>query len=77
MTPESMSLYISIFSITTLALGWNIYRDAILKPRVKMRVSVSRIASSGIPDWVTKIVVSLSNFGPEKVGCNAVIRLIS
>jgi len=74
MTPESMSLYISIFSIAiaTLALGWNIYRDVILKPRVKMRVSVSRIVSSGIPDQVTKIDVSATNFGPGKVRCNMV-----
>lgn len=74
MTPESMSLYISIFSIAiaTLALGWNIYRDVILKPRVKVRVSVSHIVSSGIPDQVTKIVVSATNFGPGKVRCNMV-----
>jgi len=49
MTTAEIALLISGFSagIALLALGWNIYRDIILRPKVKVRLQISEILTPG------------------------------
>ncbi len=57
--------------IASLSLGWNIYRDVVLKPRVRAGFQVSNIVGPGVP---TRTFLSLSavNHGPGRVTCNMI-----
>jgi hypothetical protein len=72
---KHLSLLISFFSlaVAAFALGWHIYRDVILKPRLKVRVSVSYLLTRGLPERETHVAVSGTNFGPGPVHCNTVV----
>jgi hypothetical protein len=67
---ETFAILISVISITiaVFALGWNVYRDIILKPRLRVRLSIGRFMGPmhKSPD---KIVIEATNFGPNKVKC--------
>ena len=68
---EYFSLIFSFVAIlmSGLALGWNIYRDVILKARVKVSLQISDLIfpePSSIPT-ATYITISATNFGPGKV----------
>jgi len=69
MTTAGIALLISGVSvcIALFTLGWNIYRDIILKPGVKVRLQISEIISYGEPPGTerpTKIDITATNFGP-------------
>jgi len=71
MTTEQISLLISVLAIAIagIALGWNVYRDIILKARVKVSLQISDIIFPE-PDTrptETYISISATNFGPGKV----------
>lgn len=70
---EKLAILISICAIATslLALGWNIYRDVILKPRLKVRSSISFILQ-GEYESPSKISISGINFGPNKIICSSI-----
>jgi len=70
---EKLAILISIFAIATsfLALGWNIYRDVILKPRLKVRLQISFIMH-GEYESPTKISIDATNFGPNKIICSSI-----
>ena len=70
---EKLAIVISIFALVTsfLALGWNIYRDVILKPRLKVRLMLSFIAH-GEYESPTKISITATNFGPNKIICSSI-----
>ncbi len=70
---EKFAILISILSIAiaTLALGWNIYRDVILKPKLKVRFRISRIIH-GEYKSPSKLSISATNFGPGKIKCNGI-----
>jgi len=65
---------ISIFSLVTsaLALGWNIYRDVILKPRLKVQLAVCDIVTVGSRQSPRSIVLTATNFGPGPVQCTMI-----
>ena len=67
---EKFAVLVSILSIViaTFALGWNIYRDIVLKPRLKVRFSISFILH-GSYESPNKLSISATNFGPGKVKC--------
>jgi len=71
MTTAEVALLISGISggIALFGLGWNIYRDIILKPKVKVRLHISNIASPGdLPEKrPTVIDFTATNHGPGKV----------
>jgi len=73
MKPEII-IYISFLSlaIAALSLGWNIYRDVIIKPKLKVNVSVSNIIESMLPEELTKIVISAVNLGPGSITCRMI-----
>lgn len=55
--------------VAFLALGWNIYRDIILKPKIKVRLQISEILTPGDPqeERDTKVDFTATNFGPGTV----------
>jgi hypothetical protein len=61
-------------AISLLSLGWNVYRDVILKPRVKVSFGVKSIILPG-KGFETHLMVDATNHGPGDVVCKgAVIR---
>ncbi len=70
--PSNMSRLALVVSgisavIAAIALGWNIYRDIILRPRVKVRLIIGRIRELGEgddPNSPLKICFSATNHGP-------------
>lgn len=70
---EKIAILLSTFSISIsfLVLGWNIYRDVILKPRLKVRLQLSFI-KHGEYESPTKIAITATNFGPSKVICTGI-----
>lgn len=73
---EYVAITLSVVSllIAATSLGWNIYRDVVLKPRVKVSVSKAAVGSEGcgLRDYLT---ISAVNFGPGKVQLN-IIRFL-
>jgi hypothetical protein len=70
---EITAVVISIFSLSVsfLVLGWNIYRDIVLKPRLKVSLSISKIVS-GTTASALKIAITVVNYGNRQVTCNGV-----
>jgi hypothetical protein len=62
-----LALFVSIF-----ALGWNFYRDVILKPRLRVRVQISEIIQPG-RNLGSYIDISATNFGPGSIICTSLV----
>lgn len=60
---------ISLLSLVVggVALGWNIYRDVVLKARVNVRVAVVNIVDRGGHFGDSKISITVTNHGPGPV----------
>jgi len=76
MKPETIGIIavtVSAFSllISGLSLGWNIYRDVLLKPRLKVRVSISFI-KHGEYESENYIFIYATNHGPGEIVCNSI-----
>lgn len=69
-----VAIIISIVSVIIggLALGWNIYRDVVLKPRLKVTFGVRIIIQSGVPEQLKFLILSVTNHGPGLVKINMV-----
>ena len=70
-----IAIIISIFSVLVAAvsLGWNIYRDVILKPKVVVTFAIKNIVGEGrapSPDYVG---ISAVNHGPGPVIINTIV----
>ncbi len=78
MTNEALIKYIpiaiSIFSlmVSGISLGWNIYRDVVLKARLKVKFYIAHLISVGQHQNDTYVLLSATNFGPGEVICNLV-----
>lgn len=71
MTNAEIAILISGIStcIALFALGWNVYRDVILKPKVRVRLRISEILT---PEDIseerdTRVDISATNYGPGTV----------
>jgi hypothetical protein len=62
-----LSLCISFFS-----LGWNIYRDVVMKPRVKVAFSVGQL-HDGISKPQHRLWINVTNFGPGILPCELIV----
>jgi hypothetical protein len=62
------AIYISLVSILVAAvsLGWNIYRDVIVKPKIKVTITRGSIYHPPYPEGRQRVCVSATNFGPGK-----------
>jgi hypothetical protein len=74
MKNEVIAISISVFSlaVSALSLGWNIYRDAVQKPRLRLSFGVKSIHHSTLEKPLQKIVLSAVNFGPRPVYCQMI-----
>ena len=65
---DQVAIVLSLISliIAAFSLGWNIYRDIILKPRAKVSVSKATLVSEVITPQ-DKLMISAVNFGPGKI----------
>jgi hypothetical protein len=65
---------ISLLALVTSAvsLGWNIYRDVVLKPRLKVRFALSTIVHSALAQPLTSCSLSATNFGPGSINCQMI-----
>lgn len=73
---EFYSILISFAAlfVSAISLGWNIYRDVILKPRMRVRIDISNIFSPGKVEG-SSICIEGVNHGPGSIVCNGVIGI--
>ena len=69
--PE-ISILISLcaFILSSFTLGWNIYRDVILKARLPVEFSATQTLQPGRPPGKPFLCLSITNLGPGNVVCN-------
>jgi hypothetical protein len=74
MTTAEIALIISIFSATIagLSLGWNIYRDVVLKAKMKIGCGVRTIIQYGNPARTEYVIITATNHGPGSVNLSMV-----
>lgn len=67
------ALTISFISLLLagLSLGWNVYRDVVLKPRLRVRVQISAIVQPDLPSQ-TFLSITAVNHGPGRVTCSTI-----
>ena len=73
MNKDEIAIILSMLSlgVAALALGWNIYRDVVLKPRLRVTVQKSLIAQEGRQN-TTHFMISAVNFGPGVIRLNII-----
>jgi len=64
-----LAIGISVFSvlIASLSLGWNIYRDIILKAKVDVSFAIVHLIHETLPERPQFINFKVTNFGPGPV----------
>ena len=75
MDTSELAILISIFSVilAAISLGWNIYRDVVLKPKVVVDFAVKNIVGTGIEVSPDYIGITATNHGPGPVNLNTVV----
>lgn len=81
MTPEQQiaftlaAVLIAAFSlvISAVSLGWNIYRDIILKPRLKMGFVLCELLHPTFKKQMITLSLSATNIGPGEIKCNMIM----
>lgn len=70
-----IALSLSIFSIViaTFSLGWNVYRDVVLKPRVNVTFGVKKVYQEGRPPSPDYIGMTIVNHGPGNIVVNSLV----
>src|SRR5438105_15817189 len=68
MTTVAIALAISFLSlvIAAVSLGWNIYRDVVLKPKLRVAISVAKVIREPHGTNLDRVLVTVTNFGPGK-----------
>ena|SRR3981081_950809 len=66
-----IALCISLLALLTscFSLGWNVYRDVVMKPRLRVGVSVSRLIRGTGELGSPFVTVSATNYGPGQITC--------
>jgi len=74
MTIAVIAIVISIISVifAGLSLGWNIYRDIVLKARIRIDFGVSVVLQQGISSKSTYVSITATNHGPGSVNLSMV-----
>ena len=52
--------------VAAISLGWNIYRDVIIKPKLRISVRVGKVVRERPEQNLDRVIVSITNFGPGK-----------
>ncbi len=68
MSAGEVALLISFGSllVAAISLGWNVYRDVIQKPALRISLMVGLIMHSTFKENLGRVVVTITNFGPGK-----------
>ncbi len=68
---ETIAILISCASIliASLSLGWNVYRDIVLKAKLKVRFMIGLITHPTFNEPLERLIISATNFGPGKIKC--------
>ena len=71
---EIIAILISCASIliASLSLGWNIYRDIMLKAKLKVKFGVALITHPTYNEPLERLIISATNFGPGKITCTMI-----
>lgn len=71
---SEQSLYVSLgaLAVSIFSLGWNFYRDVVLKPRLRVSIAITDIIR-GAESEGPFINVTGVNHGPGSVICNGVL----
>lgn len=75
MERETMAIVISSCSaaIAFFALGWNVFRDIIAKPKIKVKFGKKVLVDAKFPESHSSLIeISGTNFGPGNVTCTTV-----
>lgn len=64
-----VSILVAGFSlcVSAVSLGWNVYRDILLKPRAKVRLSLMTLLHPAFPDRPEFLRLSVTNLGPGQL----------
>lgn len=68
MSSGEVAVLISLGSllVAAVSLGWNVYRDVVRKPALRISLMVGLIMHSTFKENLGRVVVSITNFGPGK-----------
>jgi len=71
---EHIAILISIISvlIASISLGWNIYRDVVLKAKVVVTFNVVHIIHETLPNKPQYLSLTATNFGPGPVNMSMI-----
>ena len=58
--------------VSGASILWNIYRDILLKPKLKVRIQVSELIQSGLKQRETFIEITATNHGPGVITCESI-----
>ncbi len=74
MTTSEIAIGISILSvlIAGLSLGWNIYRDVVLKAKVRISFAIMTLVQRGVSARPEYISITATNFGPGAVNLSMI-----
>lgn len=74
MSTEAIAIIISCCSIVMAAvsLGWNIYRDVVLRARLKVKFGIRKLVGGTLPEPQDKVVLSVVNMGPGTIKCTMI-----
>jgi hypothetical protein len=71
---ENLTFWLSVIAVgvSSFSLGWNVYRDVILKPRFRVRLRIAEHPRKPVPwwirnpngTWVPYLELSVVNLGP-------------
>jgi hypothetical protein len=66
--PVTVALVVSVGSllVSIFTLGWNVYRDVILKPRLRVSL-MNGVITAGEANPPRRVVVTIVNLGPAKI----------
>lgn len=58
--------------VSAISLGWNIYRDIVLKARLRVTFNASSLHGGGLQKPIETLVLTGTNFGPGAITCNMI-----
>ena len=72
MKPINLAIIISFLSLLVAAfsIGWNIYRDVIMKARLRVNFMIAMISHPTFSEPLERLNISATNFGPGKIKCS-------
>src|SRR5688500_4104406 len=85
MDKEQLRLWLPIgisllsFCLASFALGWNIYRDVVLKARVRVQLAVVSLVEPGVPrkEHDQYVKLGITNHGPGKVRITGIVGKVA